>query len=668
MKSAWLKMSSVAAINNRNNFCYFCLSFFICMLATLNAQAAIKQNTVEGYLAREAKAGKTPNELIKQSSPYLLQHAYNPVHWYAWGEAAFAQAKKQHKPIFLSIGYSTCHWCHVMAHESFENKEISDYLNEHFIAIKVDREERPDIDSVYMSATQLIHGSGGWPMTVFLDNHLRPFHAATYYPPYTVDGHLGLFQVLKIIHQLWQDEPERIHAIALDVTARIKQMAKETGDMSQIDNDIHERLMKNIAAAFDAEWGGFGDAPKFPKPGIFTYLIKDAQKGDEEGKQAKKMMQVTLDAMAAGGIHDQLTGGFHRYSVDAQWRVPHFEKMLYNQALMSLNYTDFYRVSAQKKYKDIALETLQFALEEMHAPAGGFYSALDADSEKSTVAGEHAEGAYYLWTQKELKAVLSPVEFTFAKTYFDIQKEGNIYSDPRNEFGDANILVVAPDYRNKTLNKKNAALLRAIKKTLKPLRLKRPRPHLDDKIITAWNGMMIKAMANAGKVFPDEKQHFMQQAVNTSQFVLQHLRDKKTGKLYRQYRAGKASVEASLNDYAWLIQGLIALYDLTEDRQWLETATELSATQDGLFYDANSHAYFETANADTNILFRSKSIYDGALPSANAVVILNLKQLASRVSDKGLRKKYLTRANTVLQSFAQAINENPAAAAMALSE
>jgi len=555
-----------------------------------------------------------------------------------------------------------------MAHESFENKKIADYLNKNFIAIKVDREERPDIDNVYMSATRLIHGSAGWPMTVFLDTQLRPFHAATYYPPFSVGNNLGLFEVLKIIHQLWLDEPEKVSKTAKLITERIKELAEETSEKESIRKDVQQALMKQLAQSFDTEMGGFGDAPKFPKPGIFSYLIERSKMQDKNAEQAKKMMKLTLDAMAEGGIYDQLAGGFHRYSVDAQWRVPHFEKMLYSQALLSLSYADFFTVVPNPLYKKVVIDTLNFADEEMSHSEGGFYSALDADSEKPDAQGEHAEGAYYLWSESELKKLLSKEEFIFAGEYFGIHEDGNIYFDPRNEFGHGNILVVTEEFRGELLNPKQVKFLQGIKEKLSKQRLLRPRPHLDDKIITAWNGMMIKALSNAAMVFPDKKALFVKRAIKTSEFILKNLRDSKTGKLYRQYRAGKASVEASLNDYVWLIQGLLALHDVTENKKWLDVARQLSVIQDKLFLDVKSHAYFETSDLDTNILFRSKSIFDGALPSANGMAFSNLKLLSQRVVDKKEAKQYLLQSEELLQSFASAINENPAAAATALAQ
>ncbi len=663
------------------------------------AEQAIKQITVNDYLqqakAKAREQGYKANRLIDESSPYLLQHAYNPVQWYAWGDEAFEKAKKENKPIFLSIGYSTCHWCHVMAHESFENKEIAEILNRYFVCIKVDREQRPDIDTVYMSATQLINGHGGWPMTVFLDHELRPFHAATYYPPFTIGKRIGLEDVLLKIHDLWLEQPEFINEVATNVTRRITALADATTRDGALVQNINALALKQISASFDEDFGGFSAAPKFPRPGIFAFLNQLSLAGLNEtrlnktsvnkagpnktslGKKestayvdtAGKMMSVTLDAMAAGGIYDQLAGGFHRYSVDGSWQVPHFEKMLYSQALMTMAYSDYYRIDPQQKHKRLVLETLKFVTEEMQSPGGGFYSALDADSERVDKPGAHAEGAYYLWHEAELKNTLSLAEFDFIKKYFNIRENGNIDSDPQNEFTSLNIFYIDEEFKNSLLTEQQTKLLSSARKKLNNIRRQRPRPHLDDKIITAWNGMMIAAFAKASIVFNDLA--FLEEAKQTAGFIKTHLYDNKTGKLYRQYRAqinaAGASSAATLPDYAWLIYGLLEVYQASKNKQWLNWALELQEKQNELFLDKSSAAYFESIASDTSILFRSKSIYDGALPSANAITLANLRKL-SALSDKPEQKKtYSSQADKLVSSFATVINQNPAAASMLLS-
>lgn len=655
-------------------YLFLLLPFCLVQLALANTaeQADIQQVTVNNFLqAAEAaakKEGRKANHLIDESSPYLLQHAYNPVNWYAWGEAAFEKARKENKPIFLSIGYSTCHWCHVMAHESFENKEIAAILNRFFVAIKVDREQRPDIDSVYMSATQLINGSGGWPMSVFLDNKLRPFHAATYYPPFSSENRTGLKDILLKINDLWQKQPSLIDQVATNVTARIRAYADDTAESTVLAMNIDALALAHIANSFDEDFGGFSAAPKFPRPGIFAFFNRLASKEKslkDKNSVAQKMMRTTLDAMAAGGIYDQLAGGFHRYSVDDEWQVPHFEKMLYSQALMVLAYTDYYQVEAKPRYKQVVFETLDFVRQEMRSVDGGFYSALDADSERQDRPGEHAEGAYYLWRESELKALLPSAEFSFIKEYFHVQKNGNILSDPQNEFTDLNIFYIDESFRDKSLAPQESSWLNSAKKKLNIKRRLRPRPHLDDKIITAWNGMMISALAKTSVVF--DAPQFLEEAEHSIGFIKAHLYDKKTGKLFRQYRAGASSAAAVLPDYVWLIHGLLEMYGASNNDLWLNWALALQAKQDELFLDKSSGAYFESTADDTNVLFRSKSIYDGALPSPNAIALSNLRQLSELASEPAKKKFLSSQAHRLVNSFAAAINDNPPSAAMLLA-
>jgi len=645
---------------------FFTLGFFFWFVPlSVTADTEIKHLTVNDYLQHEKAKGKKANKLIHESSPYLLQHAYNPVDWHAWGEAAFAKAKKENKPIFLSIGYSTCHWCHVMAQESFENKKIAALINEHFVAIKIDREQRPDIDSVYMSATQLINGQGGWPMTVFLDHDLRPFHAATYYPPFSIDGRLGLQDVLLKIHELWVEQPEMLDEIATNVTAQIVASADDTVEGGVLDKDVDQSAMRQISSVFDEELGGFSSAPKFPRPGIFSFLNHQSA----DSKVAQKMMKITLDGMAAGGIYDQIAGGFHRYSVDANWQVPHFEKMLYSQALMVMAYDDFYRVAPYESYKKIIYETLNFVKEEMQSQQGGFYSALDADSERVDNPSEHAEGAYYLWKYSELKKLLSKEEFDFIKKYFHIREHGNIFSDPQEEFTGLNILYIDEEYKNQKLTTQQEKWLVSVKKKLNQQRLRRPRPHLDDKVITAWNGMMLAAFAKASATFDDKS--LLQESIKTLVYVRKYLYDGGSKKLNRQHRSATSSqpsnVEATLADYVWLIYGLLATYDASGDAQWLRWAFELHQRQNDLFLDQASGAYFESVANDKSLLFRSKSIYDGAIPSANAIALSNLKKLSVLSDDKSNKQAFLLQSKKMVSSFATVVNQNPAAASMLLS-
>ncbi len=661
----------------KSAFIYFFTLLFFSQVAV--SAERIKHNTVNDYLKQEKEQGKKANNLLNETSPYLLQHAYNPVNWYAWGEAAFDKARKENKPIFLSIGYSTCHWCHVMAHESFENEQIASLLNKYFVCIKVDREQRPDIDSVYMSATQLINGHGGWPMTVFIDHKLRPFHAATYYPPFSTEKSLGLKDILLRIQDLWIKQPAEIDRVATAVTLRITAMADDTLEQESLLENIHALALQQINNVYDEDFGGFSTAPKFPRPGMFALLNQlslvatktpmnkqdDLSDGRNNEISARQMMKTTLDAMASGGIFDQIAGGFHRYSVDESWQVPHFEKMLYNQALMVMAYSDFYQIEPQHKYKQVVYQTLNFVREEMQSAQGGFYSALDADSERADNPGEHTEGAYYLWHEDELKTNLTAAEFEFIKNFFHIGENGNIDSDPRNEFTNLNIFYIDEAFRNKDLTQQQIKWLASASKKLNSIRRSRPRPHLDDKVITAWNGMMLTAFAKASVAFSDPA--LLDKAADTISFVKKHLYNAETKKLYRQYRSKKASTEAILADYVWLIYGLLEVYQADKDIQLLDWAVELQKNQNELFLDNVSGAYFESAANDTNLLFRSKSIYDGALPSANAIALSNLRKLSELSITPSQKKVYSLQADKLVSSFAMVVNQNPAAASMLLA-
>ncbi len=697
------------------------LNFY--MLSAFAAEPSLKQLTIDSYL-QQAKAdalaqGFKANSLIHETSPYLLQHAYNPVQWYPWGEEAFAKAKKENKAIFLSIGYTTCHWCHVMARESFENVEIAKLLNSHFISIKVDREQRPDIDAVYLSATKLISGHGGWPMTVFLDNDLRPFHAATYYPPFTINNRTGLKDVLLKVQQLWTQQPALINDIATKVSAAIKAQSNDTSAAEAMAKNINALALKQITASFDQDYGGFSVAPKFLRPSIFTFLNKlaltdlietDLNKDKitqtdrlSEVIAARDMMRLTLDEMAYGGIYDQLSGGFHRYSVDEFWQVPHFEKMLYSQALMVIAYSEFYRVEARPKHKQVVLETLSFVIDEMQSPEGGFYSALSAVSERSDKSdrvsdGVEAEGAYYLWHESELRQVLSLPEFEFIKKYFQIRETGNIDSDPNDEFINLNILFVDEDFKNVALTKQQMNWLVSAREKLNKVRRQRPRPLLDDKIITAWNGMMIAAFAKASVVFNEPL--LLRPAIQALGFIKDNLYvsdDKKmsdkTGtnnkKLYRQYRKNITGSTATLSDYVWLVYASLEVYKVNREQQWLAWALALHEKQNQLFLDEASGAYYESVASDTSLLFRSKSIFDGALPSANAIALSNLYSLSKLSGDlhgyreSGHGQKYIARntpsikpeqetahalqAAKLVRSFAAVVNQNPASASMLLA-
>ncbi len=620
----------------------------------------IKPNTVEHYLVKGRQSGKQPNRLINESSPYLLQHAYNPVEWYAWGNEAFEQARKQNKPVFLSIGYSTCHWCHVMARESFENAEIAALLNEHFISIKVDREERPDIDSVYMAATEMINGYGGWPMTVFLNQDLEPFHATTYMPPFSTDEHSGLKELLLKVVALWRDESEQLNSVADQIATLIKSQADHAVQDVAIHEDIVARAYSQITESFDDEHGGFGDAPKFPSPGIYALLGKLSKPGEPFADEARHILKTSLDAMADGGIHDHVGGGFHRYSVDAQWQVPHFEKMLYTQALMAIAYIDLYELEKNGRYREIVNAIMAFVLRELRDQSGGFYAALDAESARPDRPGEKAEGVYYLWSAAELQQLVPAQAWRLVSNHYNIHDDGNIDLDPYGEFEGLNIFYVNNDDGQYTLSEQQQALLQEAINALADARMKRPQPHLDDKIITAWNGMMITALARASDVF--YKADYKVYALKAAEYIKHTALDQQTYDLFRQSRLGNAGVRAGLDDYVWYVKGLLSLYRVTGDRKWLNLGVKLTERQIEFFHDEINGGFFESRE-DEHVLFRSKSAYDGALPSANAIALDNLQALFRLTRNK----KWQQLAEQTAAVFGATINANPPSAAWMLS-
>ena len=640
-------------MNNTLWLCIVFVSVLTVSLAQAGEKKAVQHNTVDRYLQQHRQAGDKPNRLIEQSSPYLLQHAYNPVQWYAWGEEAFEQARQQDKPIFLSIGYSTCYWCHVMARESFDNPDIAAYLNQHFISIKVDREERPDIDSVYMMATELINGHGGWPMTVFLDNDLRPFHAGTYYPPEDRNGHTGLKTLLQRVVRLWKHDRQRIQQAADSITLKIQVMADEAQPGASLDKNIKAKAIRQIAMRFDDEYGGFSAAPKFPRPGIFRFLLREA----EQDKTALDMMVTTLDAMMRGGIYDRVGGGFHRYSVDEQWHLPHFEKMLYTQALMVMAYNDLYRITGQEKYLQTVKQTLAFVEREMRDDNGGFYSALDAES-LLPATGKKTEGAYYLWSQDALSKLLNKNEWQVVRDVYAIEKAGNMPHASAEALQGLNILAIDEDAPE--LNSRQQQWLQSARQKLFRARQARPRPHLDDKIIAAWNGMMIRALVDTA-VLTGERQ-YTQLAQQAAELIASRFVDSGRQRMYRRMRNDEVGVNAGLDDYAWNVNALLALYRLDRQDKWLELARQLLQWQQQQFYDETHGGYFEAAS-DSSLLFRSRSIYDGALPAANAVVIDNLQQFADITGEK----KWRQLAQQAIDAFAASVNASPSSAGWLLS-
>ncbi|MDD4736280.1 MAG: thioredoxin domain-containing protein [Kiritimatiellae bacterium] len=599
------------------------------------------------------------NRLIHEKSPYLLQHAHNPVDWYPWGEEAFTDARKENKPIFLSIGYSTCHWCHVMAHESFENAEIARILNEHFVCIKVDREERPDVDRVYMTFVQAATGSGGWPMTVWLTPDLKPFFGGTYFPPQQFAA------LTNKITGAWKIDRAGIIASSDRVIESLRLAAQPSGGpQNELGNDIREKAFEEIAASFDAQLGGFGSAPKFPRPVTvdFLYRFYAGKPDSKDGLQALEMTLFTLRRMAAGGIHDQLGGGFHRYSVDRFWHVPHFEKMLYDQAQLASAYLTAFQITREPQYEQTARDILDYVLRDMSNPAGGFYSAEDADSLVAHDKPEHAEGAFYDWTTGEIATLLGPERATRFNYRFGVETGGNAPpgSDPRGEFEGRNILIqrhTIAETANQfgQTEKATADALANDCALLLEARKARPRPHRDDKILTAWNGLMISAFARAAQVLDDDG--YRSAATRAAIFLRAELYRKKDHTLLRNYRDGASAVEGFAGDYAFLIQGLLDLYETTFDLQWIKWAMELQQRQDELFWDNTDGGYFTTTGKDTTILLRSKEDYDGAEPSPNSIAALNLLRLAQMLD----RADWRERAEKTLRAFEPQLERTPSA-------
>jgi len=607
-------------------------------------------------LAFTAQASETlhSNRLIHESSPYLLQHAHNPVNWYPWGNEAFAKARKENKPVFISIGYSTCHWCHVMAHESFENKTIASILNKHFISIKVDREERPDIDRIYLTATEILAGYGGWPNTIIANTELKPFFAATYLPAENKNGRKGLKEILNQVTELWKTDRNRVNTIANEVTEMMRSQLQVQATKGQVKPASITKTYENITASFDTEYGGFGNAPKFPRTAVFDFLLQYHQK-NPSGKSLE-MVLTTLDHMIRGGIYDQVEGGFHRYSVDAQWQVPHFEKMLYDQGLIINTLIDTSVAAKTDRYHATILQSLDFILHKMKNKKGGFYSAYDADSARPDNPDEHGEGAYYVWSKKELDTILSKQEQDIFYLHFNIQKSGNVSSDPQKEFTGLNILH-AENPLKASANEAGIPFSTAEKSILNSFlkirlhRELRPLPHLDDKIITSWNALTIKAFSKAASLL--NKTSFKDAAENAARFIYKNLYNPKTKDLYRSYRNGKHSGKAYLDDYAYLVNALISLYKTTGDRQPLLWASDLMQQQIKLFYDTANGGFFDNTAEDKNILIRSKEIYDGSLPSANAIAVENLVLLSSILK----RPDWESMAKRSVHSFHENMNE-----------
>ena len=598
------------------------------------------------------------NRLIHEKSPYLLQHAHNPVDWYAWGPEAFEAARNQDKPIFLSIGYSTCHWCHVMERESFENEQIAAILNKYFIAIKVDREERPDVDRIYMAYVQATTGGGGWPMSVWLTPDLKPFLGGTYFPPENRYGRAGFPALLERVADAWRNDRQKIMQSGADVVAHLEEAA-EVAPAGSLDPNSLEVGFLQFRRSFDPKLGGFGGAPKFPRPVTHNFLLRYAERAHKE--EAREMVLSTLRAMAKGGMHDQLGGGFHRYSVDERWFVPHFEKMLYDQAQLAVSYLEAYQITHDAFFAEVARRTLDYVLRDMTDKDGGFYSAEDADSVIDPAKPEvKGEGAFYVWTRAEIGQILGEPLASWFSYRYGIGPHGNVESDPHDEFTGKNILFEAHTVEEtaKRLSELLAEVQKGLDAAVQKLlaaRSKRVRPHLDDKVLTAWNGLMISALAKAGAVLSEPR--YSAAATRAAEFVLHRMYDARTGVLLRRYRQQDAAIPGFLDDYAFFTQALLDLYEAQFDVRYLETAVRLTGKQRELFEDRGHGGFFSSAGGDASLLIRMKDDYDGAEPSGNSVAALNLLRLAQVTNRQELREC----AEKTLRAFASRINGAPSA-------
>ncbi len=574
------------------------------------------------------------NALIHEKSPYLKQHAHNPVAWLPWGETAFAKARSEDKPIFLSVGYSTCHWCHVMAHESFEDESIAEVLNRHFVPIKIDREERPDVDRIYMLFVQATTGSGGWPMSVWLTPDLKPFFGGTYYPPDSRYGRPGFKDILEYLARAWKTERDRVELSGNDVAEQLRAINSAAASTSNPDYELFKAPFPQFRRMFDSRWGGFGHAPKFPRPAIFHYLLRFY--AAEHNEEALEMTVQTLLQMAAGGMHDQLGGGFHRYSVDERWFVPHFEKMLYDQAQLAISYLEAYQITRDERLATVARDILDYVLRDLHDEAGGFYSAEDADSPDPENPGHSGEGAFYIWRQREIETLLGNEGAAVLCRRYGVEPEGNVEQDPQQEFTGRNILYEATTLdeagaRSGLSSVETEELLAKAKRTLFERRAIRPRPHLDRKVLTSWNALMISAFAKAYSVLEDVR--YRQAAESALEFLASKMYDETSGTLLRRFCDGEAAVHGFLDDYAFLAQAVLDVFEITFSPLHLQRAIDLATRGFLTFEDRENGGFYSTAVNSPDLLMRMKEDYDGAEPSGNSIATDVLLRLARLTGD-----------------------------------
>jgi uncharacterized protein YyaL (SSP411 family) len=577
------------------------------------------------------RGARPPNRLADEKSPYLLEHARDPVAWYPWGEEAFARARAEDKPIFLSVGYSTCHWCHVMQRESFRDEEVAALLNRHFVCVKVDREERPDVDNIYMAACQLMTGSGGWPLTIIMTPDGRPFFAGTYFPKQARFGRVGMLELVPRVAELWATRREELLATSGEVADALARMSYDSG-AAEPDEAALAAAFEQLSGNFDERYGGFGDAPKFPTPHNYYFLLRYRRRAGDE--RALEMAEKSLLAMRRGGVYDHVGFGFHRYATDAAWRVPHFEKMLYDQALMAAAYVEAYQATGDRRYEETAREVFAYVLRDMTSPEGAFCAAEDADS-------EGVEGKFYLWTEREIREVLNDDEAGLIIDVFNVEAEGNFAEAAAAGPDGANVLYVDRPLAEIAAERGAAeddfrARLAAAREKLFRAREERVRPRRDDKILTDWNGLMVAALAKGARAFDEPA--YADAAARAAAFILANVRDG-DGRLYHRYRDGEAAVGGFLDDYAFLTWGLLELYEATFDARYLKAALELARLTVDLFWDERGGGFFYAAADAEELIVRRKEVYDGAVPSGNAVATLNFLRLARLTGDTSWEEK-----------------------------
>jgi len=602
------------------------------------------------------------NHLINEKSPYLLQHAHNPVDWYPWGEEAFAKARREHQPIFLSIGYSTCHWCHVMERESYSDPEIAKIMNAKFDSIQVDREERPDVDSIYMTFVEATTGNGGWPMNVWLTPDLKPFVGGTYFPAKDRNGTPVFKNVLLQIVDEWKKHHDRIVAVSQEITSQLEKFVQSSSSSGlKVSREILQKAYKQFAQSFDSDYGGFGGAPKFPRPVVLNFLLHTyaASPDSPDGKRALEMTLFTLRKMAAGGIHDHLGGGFHRYSVDTVWHVPHFEKMLYDQAQLASAYLDAYQITHDSFFATTARDILDYVQRDMTGPAGEFYSAEDADSLVQAGKPDHTEGAFYVWTKDEVDHALGTDRAKVFDYVYRVETNGNAGdSDTSGELAGKNVLIeqhsleeAAKEYNSSEDQVRR--LLDESRNVLLEARNERPRPSRDDKVVTSWNGLMISAFARGARALNEPR--YLRIATQAALFVQTKLYRQSGPTLLRTYRDGESKIDGFADDYAFFIQGLLDLYEASFNTHWLDWATTLQDRQNALFWDQKVGAYFTTSGKDPNLLLRTKGDFDGAEPSPNSVSALNLLRLSWFFDNKDWRRM----AEQTINAFQARLSQSP---------